>query len=755
MELLNKLEKIAYWWVKVSCYLALLMPFIFVPWTIYPYIFGKTVFFITVLMLALPWYIFLIIRRPEYRPKRTLILYGLGIYFLAMVLATIFSFDANRSFWSYPERMTGLWALFHYLLFFFMASGVFRGWDQWKKIIGFSVGVSIALTFVAFIQRVSPELVLQTGARTGSFMNNPIFFAAYLIFNIFFTLILLQKSKELWVKAVWGIALALQVLGLLFAETRGAIIGFALAVFVYLILFAILHKEKRVKTIAGILLIAIIISGVAFWFVKDQEWLKSVPGLNRFYGISFSGGTVETRLIAWDAAWKGFVEKPVFGWGPENYFYTFNKYYNPKSLEYSFYETWFDHAHNQILDQMNNTGVVGTAAYLALFALVIIYLIKMYRSGKMDLYIFSGSIAILIGYFVQNLFIFDQPNVLIMFYFSLAWWQAFTPHGSEGRTWIKSSGVAVATLVAFAIVAWTVLYLFTFRPAFASTWVRDGVINAQKGNIGGMAEAFERGLGIPNQYPDMIPLYYGRETVQLSRGQSTPIEGIEELFGRTAGLLDEVSRLHPANIYNYYLLALIYTEWGRIDSEYYNKALEYIDKSLEFSPERQQLGYVRGNILMQMGRGEEAVEYYKELVALDEDVTESWWNLGVAYTRLGDYENAIAAFERSMEIGRHPASLMEVAALIEVYSQIGDIDKIIEMYNIGIDRFDSENSRLYSGLARAYFEKGDYELARMYAKIAVELDPSIAGDTEQFLQMISLAEMGIEFDIDTATTTEE
>jgi len=755
MEILGKLDKIAYWWVKVSCYLALLMPMIFLPWTIYPYIFGKTVFFITILMIALPWYIFLIIRRPEYRPRRTLILYGLGIYFLAMLFATIFSFDPIRSFWSYPERMTGFWALLHYLLFFFMAAGVFRGWDQWKKLLGFTVGVSIFLSIIAFIQRVSPELVLQTGARTGSFMNNPIFFAAYLIFNIFFTLILLQKSKELWAKVTWGIALAIQVLAFLFAETRGAIIGFALAIFVYLILFAILHKAKKVKIIAGILVIVILVSGIAFLFVKDQEWLRSVPGVNRFYGISFSGGTVETRLIAWDAAWKGFSEKPVLGWGPENYFYTFNKYYNPKSLEYSFYETWFDHAHNQILDQMNNTGIIGTIAYLALFVLTILYLVRLYRRGKMDLYIFTGSIAILIGYFVQNLFIFDQPNVLIMFYLSLAWWQAFVPHSSEGRSWLKSSGVAITALVVIALISWTTLYLFTFRPAFASTWVRDGVINAQKGDIKAMAESFEAGLRIPNQYPDMIPLYYGRETVQLARAQATPIEGIEELYDRTSSLLIDISELHPANIYNYYLLALIYTEWGRTDSSYYDKALEYIDKALEYSPERQQLGYVKGNILLQMGRGEEAVEYYKEIVEYNDNVTESWWNLGVAYSRLGDYENAIAAFERSVEIGRHPVSLAELAALIDVYNKLGNVEKIIEMYTLGIEKFDPTNAFLYAGLARAYFEVGEYDLAELHALTALELDPSIAADTEKFLQMIRLAKMGIMVDFGDATTTAE
>ena len=151
----------------------------------------------------------------------------------------------------------------------------------------------------------------------------------------------------------------------------------------------------------------------------------------------------------------------------------------------------------------------------------------------------------------------------------------------------------------------------------------------------------------------------------------------------------------------------------------------------------------------------EAVEYYKELVSYDENVTESWWNLGVAYTRLGDYENAAKAFERSVEIGRHPVNLAELAALIDVYNKLGNIEKIIEMYTLGIDKFDTTNAFLYAGLARAYYEVGEYDLAELHALTALELDSSIAADTEKFLQMIELAKMGIMVDFGDATTTAE
>lgn len=751
---MDNLEKIAYWWVKVACYLSLLLPFVFLPWTVYPYIFGKTVFFLTVLISAVPWYLFLIARRPEYRPTKSLIMYGLGIYFLAMILATIFSFDPDRSFWSYPERMTGLWPLLHYLLFFVMASGIFRSWDEWKKLLGFSVGVATALSFVAFIQQISPEFVLQTGARAGSFTNNPIFFAGYLIFNCFFALILIQKAANRTIKIIFGGILAILFLAFLFAETRGAMIGMAMAAFIYLILIAALHKNKKIQKILLIVVLVLILSGIGFYFVKDQAWVKHIPGINRMTNISITSGTGLTRLIAWEIALKGFSEKPIFGWGPENYFYSFNKYYNPESLRYSFYETWFDHAHNQVLDQMNNTGIVGTVSYLTMFVLIVMYLIRMYRRQVIDLYIFSGSIAILTGYFIQNLFIFDQPNVLIMFYLSLAWWQSYQKKDALGKPWIKSDSVSLTLLVVFGIISITYLYLFVFRPAFASTWVRQGVIAAQSGDIEGSVNAFERGVSIKNQYPDMVPLYYGREVAQLARAMQ-PSEEMEQYLQRAYDVLLDAAKKHPANIYNYYLLSLIKIELGAYDPVHYEQALADIDEALKHSPERQQLRFIRGKALIAMGRSQDAIDYYKETVALDDQVTESWWNLGIAYYWEGRSEEAIEAFERSMEIGRHPANLAEVAAIIDVYSDLGRIDKVIEMYNLAIDRFAPENAQVYAGLAAAYLEAGEYDLARLHANLARKFDPSLSAETDNFIQMIDYVEAGGSLEDLMATSTTE
>jgi hypothetical protein len=46
-------------------------------------------------------------------------------------------------------------------------------------------------------------------------------------------------------------------------------------------------------------------------------------------------------------ALKGIAERPVLGWGQENFNYVFNKYYNPQMFGQ---EEWFDRTHNVVLD---------------------------------------------------------------------------------------------------------------------------------------------------------------------------------------------------------------------------------------------------------------------------------------------------------------------------------------------------------------------------------------------------------------------
>ena len=86
---------------------------------------------------------------------------------------------------------------------------------------------------------------------------------------------------------------------------------------------------------------------------------------------------MEARYIVWKMAWNGFLERPILGWGLENFNVTFGKHFDSKLYlrEYGG-EIWFDRAHNIVLDTLINSGIVGLISYLSIFCTSIFLLLK-------------------------------------------------------------------------------------------------------------------------------------------------------------------------------------------------------------------------------------------------------------------------------------------------------------------------------------------------------------------------------------------
>src|SRR6266446_4451520 len=77
------------------------------PSTFFPFITGKNFTFRILVELLLLAYVVLALKDPKYRPKSSLIMWTACAFVLWMALATVFSVDPIKSFWSNFERMDG------------------------------------------------------------------------------------------------------------------------------------------------------------------------------------------------------------------------------------------------------------------------------------------------------------------------------------------------------------------------------------------------------------------------------------------------------------------------------------------------------------------------------------------------------------------------------------------------------------------------------------------------------------------------
>jgi len=225
------------------------------------------------------------------------------------------------------------------------------------------------------------------GARLASTLGNAGYVAGYLIFNIFFGLILFffKESKYLsWFKSYYILGILLQVFVVFNTLTRGGIIALGFSVFALICYFVFYHSRSnkliRNSGIAVLILIAIF-SGLLF-LNKEANWVKENNVLQRVVSISPQAVTAQNRLLTWNSAFQGFKEKPFVGYGYENFYQVFDKYFNAKIYRHAGSVVWFDRAHNMVFDRLITGGLIGLFLYLSILFFPLIYLWKRFIKKK-------------------------------------------------------------------------------------------------------------------------------------------------------------------------------------------------------------------------------------------------------------------------------------------------------------------------------------------------------------------------------------
>jgi len=210
-------------------------------------------------------------------------------------------------------------------------------------------------------------------------------------------------------------------------KTINLAVGLALlAVLVYgsLGIARFLKEKISVRQVALLFLAIIMLFGAFFLGNRTSSIWKKIPVLNRFAHEKLLGG-LSDRLWVWGSATAAFIEKPVIGWGPENFPYAFDKYYNPKHYGS---DSWFDRAHDIYFEYLVGGGVLLFLAYLAIWIAYFYTLRKMGRKDDNSPYkVFSSPnlmegvmIALPVTYFIQGLTAFEVLPIYIALFIFLA-----------------------------------------------------------------------------------------------------------------------------------------------------------------------------------------------------------------------------------------------------------------------------------------------------------------------------------------------
>ncbi len=710
------------------------------------------------------------------------------------ILTTLTSVDPAKSFLGTMERGSGIFTWLHYFAFFIILTGVFKHRKDWINFFRLAIGASFLVSLYALAQRLGLQTVYESGVdRATGTIGNAAFLASYLILAAGLALILLFDNKNHvddsrgW-KIFYYAALFLNLAVIYLTETRGAVLGVLAGFFFFVLLYVLFAptrpediegKEpvnfKRVKKVKKYLvlgLLVVIVFAGSLWLFKDSIFVKKVPGLSRLASISLSEGTAQTRLIAWQEGWQGWKEKFLLGWGPENFNIVFNKYFNPKFLKYSRDESWFDRAHNVVFDIGTTSGLIGLAAYLAVF---ITAFWALWKARKRNFLLSIFLAALLFAYFVQNLLVFDVFNSFLLFFLLLGFISFFvsenlsldltrnTPEKNNSANNKKKPQPGgqrkigtgkVFGLVILVLFLFLICWQYNFRALSSAYWAVPAYMEFQLPETkAALADQTKADLA----FNKVISLYgktlsyqtYGDPEIRSDFGgfiyDNTENKKIS-LQARDKGFVFALEQIknsvseHPLDARWYLLEAKLLEGYGQLKSEtnqnnadLLKEAEQTINQSISLSPKRIPLQFVLIQTMLLEDRYQEAVKKAEETVALYPDFSDSYWYLSLSYIGIKDETSAVRALDQGFNHDYTFKNIDDLKLAASLCTEMNDLPALEKIYINAID-LEPQNLQWYASLATVYSKLGQKDKAVETANKIIEIEPDAKDQVEEFLK---------------------
>jgi tetratricopeptide (TPR) repeat protein/O-antigen ligase len=726
------------WGVIGGLFLTLLVPFVIAdghifPNLFFPYITGKNFIFRILVEIVAALYIILAIRDPKYRPRASWLMWAVLGFVAWMAIATAFSVDPTKSFWSNFERMEGYVGLLHLFVYFVVAGAILTADNLWERFFNTSIGASMVMGFYALFQSLhwfgmAPSS--QSGARADTSFGNATYLAVYMLFSIFITLFMLARrgKNSAWAQSMYGLALVLQFTGLYLTETRGAFLG-ALGGIVIAAIWVAWRAEGREwkvlrRVSLGAVVVVVVLAGG--FFVLRGSFANNSGILGRLASISLNDPTTLARLkYIWPSAFAGAAERPITGWGQENFSYVFNEHYSPAMWNQ---EQWFDRAHNQFLDWLVAGGFPAFVLYLALFALAAWAII---RTDKLTVPEQAALLGLLAAYAFNNLFVFDNLTSSIYFFGVLAFVHGMSRQELPARLWLSrpvgNHMVAIAAPVVIIVVAVGGWALNAPGMARASVLVTTlGAAQDPNASLAGYKQSLGASAwpGTPMGYQEVVEQLanYAGNSVAPSQAAGTVKQ---DYYTTTLNAAQALMTQRKGDARLELFISGFYSQFGQLQD-----ALTHAQAALALSPGKQQILFQLGLIYLNQGDKQKALEQFK--LAYDEAPAD---DQSLTYYAIGLYDAGDTKDGDALLVSRYGSTIVDNDQLVGLYSQLKMYDRVIAVWKLRVSKNPKDLNTLLS-LASAYYQSGDKTNTIAILKQMEQINPAVAGQIEQLISQV-------------------
>jgi tetratricopeptide (TPR) repeat protein len=412
---------------------------------------------------------------------------------LFYIVSTIFSLSPKVSIWGSYQRMEGTYSFLSYVVIFALMAGNLRTREQVDRLVTTIIVASVPVGLYGVIQHYGLDPLPWAGdvtSRVASNMGNAIFVASYMIMIVPLTLSRLIESMTAIIKedkASWGhtilaaiyiFVLAVQIILIMFTQSRGPMLGllgagFVMGLLILLILRRINPNPDRLAVkeilfglsfllllgVAGLIggaagfiigfgldtivaidslpLLAAAIGGIlgflglyTYMAAAQKGWrwiwlswfavgvltvifvvtlnirgtpldtyldpIRGIPYVSRLANVIETEGTGKVRVLIWDAATKLILPhqplgiagddvtgqdrfnwlRPLVGYGPESMFNAFAYVYPPDLAHVEARGSSADRSHNETMDTLVITGILGFLAFYFLMISLFYYALR-------------------------------------------------------------------------------------------------------------------------------------------------------------------------------------------------------------------------------------------------------------------------------------------------------------------------------------------------------------------------------------------
>lgn len=552
------------------------------------------------------------------------------LFLASQTVSTVFSIDIHTSFFGYYSRLNGgLLSIIVYILLALIIP-LYINTDNLPKLIKVTLTSGFLVALYGIFQHfgIDKHLWIQdVQSRVFSTLGQPNWLAAYLCILLPIAIGNFLKAKSFIHKSYFILLTSSFYLSLLFTKSKSGLIAAAISLAIYFIFNV---KKENLLKLFTVYCLLVTFSLTVNNPIKDKFFPPQLTTDNLRSDIPTTDKlnitpSEDIRKIVWEGSLKLAKIYPLFGTGPETFGFA---YYWTRPASHNLTSEWdflYNKAHNEYLNYLSTSGIIGLLTYLIL---IFVSLKILLRSKSYDL--FSAYCSILI----TNFFGFSVV-IISLFFFILPQLATLAPHTTSKP---KKIPFGIPLLIALFLI-YKVTTFFVADLAYAKSETKE--------NQNSFSEALNF-IKISLNFRPNEPVYLiklGEITAKLALTQKS-----SDYAGQSISATTQALTVSPYSLNLWKQRAQIYYYLSGLDSKYYLDALESLHQAAKLAPTDAKTFYMLGEFYQNIKESDTAITYFLKALSLKPNYDHAAFTLGQIYLNQKKYESAKEMFQLVLSI---------------------------------------------------------------------------------------------------------